>query len=178
MTTQTTAIGRLTDDPVERSYGATGEGKMALFGIAVDTGRDETQFYDCISFGRTAENILKYFVKGRPIHVEGHFQNNNQERTTPGGEKYTNYGMTFLVNRFSFIPRDSTQQDNAGNTQTTPAQNQTAAPAQNQTAAPTGFGQQTTPSAQENPFAGFAKTEGFNQPNTEAKPGGDDPFPF
>lgn len=156
MATQTTAIGRFVDNPVERAYGASNEGKMALFSLAVDTGKDETQFYDCIAFGKTAENILKYFVKGRPINVTGIMQNNNQEREI-NGQKYTNYGMTFLVRHFTFLPTDNTQ-NNAN--QAAPAQQQQQGQVQQgfggQQAAPA---QQATP--QTNPFAGF-DTGGFD----------------
>lgn len=176
MTTQTTAIGRLTRDPVLKTYGASNDGEMSLFSIAVDTGRDETQFYDCIAFGRTAENINKYFVKGRPIHVTGIMQNNNQERDL-NGAKYTNYGMTFLVREFSFIPSDNTQNDakaapaNQAGQQAAPQGGQQANQFNNafgaggQQAAPAQQQQQAPATPQDNPFSGFTSD-------------GDDGMPF
>ena len=32
---------------------------------------DRPNFVDCTAFGRTAENISKFFAKGRPIFIEG-----------------------------------------------------------------------------------------------------------
>ena len=36
-----------------------------------DETREETTFVDCEAWGRTAENISKFFSKGRPIFIEG-----------------------------------------------------------------------------------------------------------
>lgn len=152
MYTQTTAVGRLTRDPVERTYGT--DGKMALFTIAVDTGRDESQFYDCIAFSGTGENILKFFTKGKPIIVSGHFQNNNRERTTPGGETYTEYGMNLLVRNFSFVSGDGQQ----GGQNDQPEQQQQQGGGQQQFQNQFGGQQQQQtqqPQQNNNPFAGF-----------------------
>ena len=158
MYAHTTAIGRLTRDPVERTYGT--DGKMALFTVAVDTGRDESQYYDCISFGGTAENILKYFTKGKPIIVSGHFQNNIQERTTPGGETYKEYGMNLLVRTFSFVNGDSQQgaQNNQQQAQRPqqPQQGGGQQQFQNQFGGQQPQQQQQQPQQNANPFAGFS----------------------
>lgn len=70
-------MGHLTRDP-QLSYTPT---QMAIveFGIATNhkwTGKDGSQkeevyFGDCKAFGKTADNINKYFKKGRAIFVEG-----------------------------------------------------------------------------------------------------------
>ncbi|MHC4114483.1 MAG: single-stranded DNA-binding protein [Planctomycetota bacterium] len=70
-------IGNLTRDP-QLSY-TPSQTAVTDFGLAVNrkwTGKDgskkeETCFVDCTSFGKTAETINKYMVKGRPIFVEG-----------------------------------------------------------------------------------------------------------
>ncbi|NBQ49289.1 MAG: single-stranded DNA-binding protein, partial [Marivivens sp.] len=32
---------------------------------------DRANFVDCTAFGKTAENIVRFFTKGRPIFIEG-----------------------------------------------------------------------------------------------------------
>ena len=147
MYSKTIAVGRLTKDPVEKGYGS--DGKMSLFTIAVDTGRDETQFYDCVAFGKTAENINKFFSKGRPILVEGHFQNNNREKTTPGGETYQAYEMNFLVRAFSFVGDSGGQQNQGGQQQQQQQQNYGQQQQQG------GFQNNFAGKQDNNPFAGF-----------------------
>lgn len=102
MYTKTIAVGRLTKDPISRSYGQGNDGEMSVFTIAVSYGKDKTAFYDCLAFNKTAELINKYFKKGRPILVEGTFQNNNSEREV-NGTKVTNFGMNLVVSSFSFV---------------------------------------------------------------------------
>ena len=69
-------MGNLTRD-VELKHTA-GNTAVANLGLAVnrryrvnDESREETTFVDCEAWGRTAENISKFFSKGRPIFVEG-----------------------------------------------------------------------------------------------------------
>lgn len=158
MSTQTIALGRLTKDPIKKGYGTDGE--MSIFTIAVETGKDEAQFYDCIAFNRTAENINKHFVKGRPIQVTGFFQNNNTEREV-NGQTVTNYGMTFLVNRFSFVPTDNTQNQQGGQQRQPQGgqqqNNQQQGNFQNNFGGNQQGGQQQTTN---NPFEGFAPSGG------------------
>jgi len=58
--------------------------KMAIVNITVANTRkykkkEETAFVDCTVFGKTAETIVKYFTKGKPIIVEGRLALNNWE---------------------------------------------------------------------------------------------------
>jgi single-strand DNA-binding protein len=69
-------MGNLTRD-VELKHTA-GNTAVANLALAVnrryrvnDESREETTFVDCEAWGRTAENISKFFSKGRPIFVEG-----------------------------------------------------------------------------------------------------------
>ena len=69
-------MGNLTRD-VELKHTA-GNTAVANLGLAVNRhfrvnneAREETTFVDCEAWGRTAENIHKFFSKGRPIFVEG-----------------------------------------------------------------------------------------------------------
>lgn len=96
---KTIVVGRLTKDPNQFNYGQEGVG--AGFTVAADAGRDKTTFYNAVAFGKNAENILKFFSKGRIIVIEGRMENDNREREQ-NGVKVTNYGMNLVVERWSF----------------------------------------------------------------------------
>ena len=80
--------GRLTKDP-EISSSASGT-KFARFSIAVPrkykkTGEPDADFFNCSTFGKTAEFVEKYFKKGNKIEVSGRLENNSY--TTKEGKK-------------------------------------------------------------------------------------------
>jgi len=84
-------IGRLTRD-MELRYSSGG---MAIgsFSIAVnrrvkkgDGWADEASFFDCTAFGKTAENIITYMVKGKQIAVLGSLK---QERWQKDGQNHS-----------------------------------------------------------------------------------------
>lgn len=71
-------MGNLTRDPELRFL--PNNTAVCDMGLAVNdryqnkaTGQweDRPNFVDCTAFGRTAENISKFFAKGRPIFIEG-----------------------------------------------------------------------------------------------------------
>ena len=70
-------MGRLTRD-VEM-FGQ--KSKVARFCLAVDRtyGEDETDFFNCVSFGKQAEFVEKYLKKGIKVLVTGRLQNNTYE---------------------------------------------------------------------------------------------------
>lgn len=47
--------------------------------------------FKCIAFGKTAENILKYFANGDRIIIDGNIQSNDYEKD---GQKVVNYQLT------------------------------------------------------------------------------------
>lgn len=61
--------GRLVRDPDVREI--TGGKKLATFTLAVDKGKDATDFIDCQAFDRTADTIGSYVHKGDMIVVTG-----------------------------------------------------------------------------------------------------------
>lgn len=76
--------GRLTRD-VEMKQSQSGTA-YARVGIAVTRPfkKDETDFFNVIAFGKTAEFLGKYFEKGSRILIEGRIQTSSYEKD---GEK-------------------------------------------------------------------------------------------
>lgn len=93
-------IGRLTKDPELRF--AVGSGTaVSRFTVAVNRQfkRDETDFINCVAFGKTAETISQYFTKGRQIAISGHIQTGSYE-AQDGTKRYT---TDVVVESFDFI---------------------------------------------------------------------------
>ena len=95
------ALGRLTKD-VEVRY-SQGNEPMAIgsFSIAVDRkDKDKkTDFFNCVAFGKTAENISKFFGKGKKILVSGTLQ--NDKYTNKDGKEVT--ATKIVVREFDFV---------------------------------------------------------------------------
>lgn len=95
-------MGRLTRDP-EVKFGQSGKA-YCRFSIAVNRpfSKDEADFINCVSFGKTAELIGEYFRKGHQIALVGRLQMNQYESN---GEKRTSYDV--VVDSFDFISTKS-----------------------------------------------------------------------
>lgn len=82
--------GRLTKD-VSVNY--TNDGlSIARFNVAVDRkikkdSQQTADFISCVSFGKTAEFIEKYFSKGKGIELEGRIQTGSYDKD--GAKVYT-----------------------------------------------------------------------------------------
>ena len=72
----TTIIGNLGRDP-ELKTAASGT-SIAKFSVAV-TLRDETHWYRCVAFGKTADFVGQYLTKGRCVAVGGTMKSDNWE---------------------------------------------------------------------------------------------------
>lgn len=76
-------VGRLTRDPELRTI-STGSATCS-FSIAVNrqftnaNGERETDFINCVVWGRQAENLVKYCTKGSLIAVQGRIQTRNYD---------------------------------------------------------------------------------------------------
>lgn len=97
---QVNLMGRLTNDP-EFLVGKTGN-QFATFTIAVSRefvrdGETDVDFFKCVCFGKTAETINKFFVKGSMIQVTGRLRNNAYEKD---GVKKQNTDI--VVEKFHF----------------------------------------------------------------------------
>ncbi len=99
-------MGNLTRDP-QLSY-TPSQTAVVDFGVATNrrwtaqdgSQREETCFVDCRAFGRMAENINKFFTKGRPIFVEGRLTFDSW--TAQDGSKRSKHRVT--VENFTFLP--------------------------------------------------------------------------
>ena len=91
-------IGRLTRDP-ELKFGQSGKA-YSRFSLAVDRAfsKGETDFINCVAFGKTAELIGEYLRKGRKIAINGRLQMNRYE---VNGEKRITYDV--LVESMEFV---------------------------------------------------------------------------
>jgi len=99
-------MGNLTRDP-QLSY-TPSQTAVVDFGIATNrkwsgqdgSQREEVCFVDCRAFGRLAENINKFFSKGKPIFVEGRLTFDSW--TAQDGSKRSKHRVT--VENFQFLP--------------------------------------------------------------------------
>lgn len=108
--------GRLTSDVDLREAGTT---MMAKFRVAVKRqykreGEPDADFINMIAFGKTAENISKFFSKGSMILVDTRMQTGSYEKKD-GTKVYT---TDFIVNSFDFLDskkdRASDREDDTG----------------------------------------------------------------
>lgn len=73
-------LGNLTRDP-EMKFTQSGTG-VCRFGLAVNQtikDRKTVEFFNIVTFGKTAESCQNWLAKGRPVLVEGHLHNNSYE---------------------------------------------------------------------------------------------------
>lgn len=91
--------GRLGKDP-ELTFAPGSGTAICKFSIAVDRPmkKGETDFINCISFGKTAETIAQHFSKGNGIELVGQIQTGSY--TAKDGTK--RYTTDVIVNRFEF----------------------------------------------------------------------------
>lgn len=105
-------VGRLTKDPELRT--TTKGTNQAKFTIAVnrrianEDGERQADFISCIAWNKNAENIAKYFTKGREIAIDGHIQTGSYD-ANDGTKRYT---TDVIVDFFSFVDSKETQVGN------------------------------------------------------------------
>lgn len=105
-------IGRITADIELRK--TTSDIPVINFSIAVDrpgTNRDNriTDFFDCVAWRGSAENISKYFHRGDPIGIHGSLQ--TDEYTAQDGSKRKK--VEILIDTFEFMPTRKAQGEQA-----------------------------------------------------------------
>ncbi len=109
-------IGRLTKDP-ELKY-TPGDG-TAICRITVAVARafkkDETDFINCVAFGKTGETIAQYFTKGRQIALAGNIRTGSYQ-AQDGTKMYT---TNVIIENFEFVGNNNvnnqswSEQDNS-----------------------------------------------------------------
>ena len=103
-------IGRLTKDP-EITTSTSGT-TFARFSIAVDRrfkkeGEPDADFFNCTTFGKTAEFIDKWIKKGTKVAITGRLQNNNY--TNKEGQKVYTTDVVVEEQEFAESKAASTQ---------------------------------------------------------------------
>lgn len=93
-------IGRLTRDP-ELNFAAGSGTAVTRFSLAVTRPfkKDETDFINCIAFGKTGETIAQYLTKGRQLAVTGSIRTGSYD-AKDGTKRYT---TDVVVDSFEFI---------------------------------------------------------------------------
>ena len=82
-------IGRLTRD-IEIKQ--AGQSTMCKFSIAVDGGKDKTDFVNCQAWTKTADFMAKFFSKGQRVGLTGRISTNNW--TDKEGKKHFDQYVT------------------------------------------------------------------------------------
>lgn len=89
--------GRLTQDPEQRY--TNDNTPVCSFTVACDRRGDGADFISCTAFGKTAENICKFFHKGKEIGICGRITTGSY--TKKDGTKV--YTTSVTVEEFDFI---------------------------------------------------------------------------
>lgn len=109
-------LGRLTKDP-ELRYAAGSGTAICKFTLAVNRQfkKDETDFINCVSFGKAAETINQYMAKGGQLAVTGSIRTGSYD-AQDGTKRYT---TDIAVDGFKFVGsgqgNSNNQQGNTSN---------------------------------------------------------------
>lgn len=95
-------MGRLTKDTELKT---TPGGKTVIqFTLAVDRGKDQTDFIPCVAWEKTAEFIHTYFGRGAMIAIEGRIQTSEWEK-----DGHKNKAVEVVAERAYFCGREKNQ---------------------------------------------------------------------
>ncbi|MGL4107238.1 single-stranded DNA-binding protein [Clostridium sp. LP20] len=113
-------IGRLTKDPELRFAQGSGTA-VARFSLAVTRKfkKDETDFINCVAFGKTAETISQYVTKGRQLGVSGSLRTGSYD-AQDGTKRYT---ADVAVESFTFVGGGNNEGNNNQSSYSTPGNN-------------------------------------------------------
>ena len=103
--------GRLTKDPEMRD---AGEMRVAKYTLAIDRKgkKEETDFLNCVCFGKTAEFAEKYLHKGMKIIIVGRVQTGSY--TNKDGIKVYTTDIVVEEHEFAESKNSSENSDNGG----------------------------------------------------------------
>lgn len=104
-------IGRTTKSPELRYAPGTGTA-VCRFTLAVNRPykKDETDFIKCVAFGKIAETIAQYVLKGRQVAITGSIRTGSYENNA-GNKIYT---TDVVLDGFEFIGNSNNNQGNSG----------------------------------------------------------------
>lgn len=107
-------IGRTTKSPELRYAPGTGTA-VCRFTLVVNRPykKDETDFIKCVAFGKIAETIAQYVLKGRQVAITGSIRTGSYENNA-GNKIYT---TDVVLDGFEFIG-NSNSSNNQGNSGT------------------------------------------------------------
>jgi single-strand DNA-binding protein len=108
---QTVVVGRLGADP-EMRYSANGKA-VTTFSVAADSGfgdKKTTEWFRCVSWDKTAENVAKYMLKGSLVLVIGRLQTRSWE----GQDGQKRYSTELTVNDVRFLDSRQRNEPDAG----------------------------------------------------------------
>ena len=123
-------IGRLTRDigADERSFGYVGNEKVARASVSIAVNRskkegdqwvDEVSYFDVSIWGKTAENLKQYLVKGQQIAVDGALK---QERWQKDGQNFSRVTINAIT--VQLLGGKNNEQNQQPRKSFTPKQNQ------------------------------------------------------
>lgn len=92
--------------PVELRKTQSGK-SVASFSLAINEGKDKTEFVNCLAWEKTAELLNDYVKKGDRLSLVGRLQTSSWDKD---GEK--RYKTEVVVTSFDFPPKRSEQSSN------------------------------------------------------------------
>ena len=104
-------LGRLSKDP-ELRYASGSGTAVCRFTVAITRQfkKYETDFINCVAFGKTGETIAQYLTKGRQIAVTGAIRTGSYD-AQDGTKRYT---TDVAVESFEFIGNSNNNSNNNG----------------------------------------------------------------
>ena len=107
-------VGNLVRDP-EYSPAQGDKSQYAKFTVAVDNEfGDLTSYFDCIVFGKTADNVDKYLSKGRQVAVKGRHEQGEVYQDKVGNNRRSwslrVERVKFLRDKSSLVASDVTEE--------------------------------------------------------------------
>ena len=114
-------IGNLGKDP-ELKYNQAGK-PVTRFSVAVTErrkeGEEETEWFNAVSFGQTAENVNRYLKKGSQVFIEGRIKTRKYEK-----DGQTRYITELYVDSVQFLDKKGTDSGSRTDTNSRPSGSQ------------------------------------------------------
>jgi single-strand DNA-binding protein len=114
-------IGRIGEDPIVRNFGDNG--KLLKFSLATNEkikGNEVTTWHQILVWGKLAESLEPYLVKGKEIFVRGKIVYNVNDKENPDGTKTKFYSTEIHANQIQMFGGGSNTKDGKYNIKLTP----------------------------------------------------------